>query len=122
MFGSVFNYRPLWILLSITIAIASICWWNYSEEKGTVNFNEPEINQHANVLQPMETNVDAYPKSEQDNSKAVQVFQKALEQSASNPVISQPNQYPDLVSALQEIQRIQLKDARVSPFAEMKKE
>lgn len=122
MFGSVFNYRPLWILLSITIAIASIGWWNYSEEKGAVNFNEPEIMQQANVLQPMETNVDAYPKSEQDNSKAVQVFQKALEQSASNPVISQPNQYPDLVSALQEIQRIQLKDARVSPFAEMKKE
>lgn len=59
---------------------------------------------------------------ERENTNAKDAFQKAIEKAATDPVITQPRQYPDLVTALREIERLQIKDARVSPFGEKRKE
>ena len=59
---------------------------------------------------------------ERENANAKDAFQKAIEKAATDPVITEPRQYPDLVTALREIERLQIKDARVSPFGEKRKE
>ena len=119
----IIQIKLLRVLLFIALVI-SVVWWNYADYNNfdkIVHVGSKEVMEAAQPIRALSVG-SSNDFQERENANTKDAFQKALEQSASNPVISQPNQCPDLVSALQEIQRIQLKDARVSPFAEMKKE
>lgn len=54
--------------------------------------------------------------SPQAKSKELEAFKLAVEKANSNPEITTPIQYPNLITAVKETEKLKVKDSGVSPF------
>jgi hypothetical protein len=108
-------------VLIFVVLLLSFSWFVFSyltyesnqENSSNANFTNIQVQQSGSIIPNAGLSIDS---QEQEREKTVRVFKEAIEKTNANPINGQPIEYPDLVTAIRETERLKVKDSGISPF------
>lgn len=108
-------------VLIFVVLLLSFSWFVFSyltyesnqENSSNANFTNIQVQQSGSIIPNAGLSIDS---QEQEREKTVRVFKEAIKKTNANPINGQPIEYPDLVTAIRETERLKVKDSGISPF------
>ncbi len=106
---------PVLILLLSFFEFKHSYLTNESNQEGLskVKFSDIQVQASGSIISNAGLSID---KQEQEREKTVQAFREAIEKTNANPTNGRSIEYPDLVTAIRETERLKVKDSGISPF------
>ena len=107
--------RKLLIQLSSVFLLLLLIWLRFFEMNGSQS-SSPEFSKESAPLIENSWSASSNAETVQAKAKSVEAFKRALETANTNPLSTTPIQYPDLLTAISETEKLKVKDAGISPF------
>lgn len=107
--------RKVLIQLSSAVLLLFLISLSFFEMNGSQS-SSPELSKESAPLIENSWSASSNAETVQAKAKSVEAFKRALETANTNPVSTAPIQYPDLLTAIRETEKLKVKDAGISPF------
>lgn len=107
--------RKVLIQLSSAVLLLFLISLSFFEMNGSQS-SSPEVSKESAPLIENSWSASSNAETVQAKAKAVEAFKHAIETANTNPVSTAPIQYPDLLTAIRETEKLKVKDAGISPF------